>query len=136
MKNNPVKKKEKKKVQPPKKDPRKVLISRLKLLDSVGKSNPVCSVGSLNRSVEPLREQSAPYEPNLTKDDKQNKSFDTISAKNIKNPRDTFRERSKVNASLPNNLELERAKNQNNLKDYTSVSTTITTIDKKILESN
>ena len=136
MKNNPAKKKEKKKVQPPKKDPRKVLISRLKLLDSVGKSNPVCSVGSLNRSVEPLREQSAPYEPNLTKDDKQNKSFDTISAKNIKNPRDTFRERSKVNASLPNNLELERAKNQNNLKDYTSVSTTITTIDKKILESN
>lgn len=136
MKNNPVKKKEKKKVQPPKKDPRKVLISRLKLLDSVGKSNPVCSVGSLNRSVEPLREQSAPYEPNLSKDDKQNKSFDTISAKNIKNPRDTFRERSKVNASLPNNLELERAKNQNNLKDYTSVSTTITTIDKKILESN
>lgn len=130
MKNNPVKKKEKKKVQPPKKDPRKVLISRLKLLDSVGKSNPVCSVGSLNRSVEPLREQSAPYEPNLSKDDKQNKSFDTISAKNIKNPRDTFRERSKVNASLPNNLELERAKNQNNLKDYTSVSTTITTIDK------
>lgn len=44
-----VKPKTKKEEEVPKRDPRKELVKRLKLLDSVGKSNPLSSIGSIRK---------------------------------------------------------------------------------------
>lgn len=47
--------------------------------------------------------------------------------------RDPFGEKREVNACLPNSLEIDTGRKRR--KDFTSVSTTISSLDKKLLES-
>jgi hypothetical protein len=78
---------EKKLSLPKKVNPKKELFNRLKLLDSIGKSNPESITGSIrkgfvrqvNKSIEPLRETPKPYESYLEQEDLHLKSFDTSS---------------------------------------------------------
>lgn len=93
----------------------------------------------MNKSVDPTRDDKSPYENYLEDEDLQSQSYDSSSSqakkrKISKNYR-FARARGGVNASLPNSLELEKLKNLKKIKDYASVSTTMSTVDKKILDS-
>jgi len=62
-------------------------------------------------------------------------SFDGGSPKFRKNYRsDSIRENNSINMSFPNNLELDKHTNSK-IKDYASISTTMTTVNKKVLGS-
>lgn len=120
-------------------NPRKQLFNRLKLLDSIGKTNPSSKVGSirlgytnkLNKSIENAFETPHQYSNYLNDDDPQLQSFDGSPSKARQNK--FFKNDPKTNISLPNSLEVELANQR--LKDYTSISTTMSSVDKKLLES-
>jgi hypothetical protein len=124
---------------PKKTNPRKQLFNRLKLLDSIGKPNPGSKIGSIrlgytnkmNKSIENPFESPHQYSNYLTDENPQLQSFDEKTSKPYQNK--FFKKDPKTNISLPNSLEVEIANQR--LKDYTSVSTTMSSVDKKLLES-
>ena len=121
-----------------KQNPKKELFNRLKLLDSIGKSNPESKVGSIrtgfipkvNKSFDPLRESSIPYDNYFDQEDASMQSFDSSSTSKFrKNFNGLFVLKPiEINSSLPISLEAE-AKTKK-IKDYASVSTTISSNDK------
>lgn len=125
----------------PKINPKKELFNRLKLLDSIGKNNDESRVGSIRmgyvKNPNKMHDNtldSKPYESYLEDESLQNYSYDTRSEVKL---RKRFREPVKgvtgLGISMPNALDLTTM--PRNSKDYTTVSTTLTTVDKKILES-
>jgi hypothetical protein len=129
---------EKKLMELKKVNPRKEMFSRLKLLDSIGYHNPESNIGSIrkgyikniNKSIDPMRENSKPYYNFLEDQDLQLNSFDI--AANVNDRYKNVKEKEFI-ATLPQTLEFDNDKRRGT-KDYTSISTTLTS-DKKSFQA-
>ena len=119
-------------------NPKKELFNRLKLLDSIGKANPESNIGSIrsgympkvNKSFDPIRENTIPNDNYFEQEDSIMQSFDSSSTSKFrKNFNGLFSINPiELNSALPASLEPEL--NSKKIQDYTSISTSISSNDK------
>ena len=122
-------------------NPKKQLYNRLKLLDSIGKSDASSNIGSLrvgfkkaiNRSIEGSINTSHPYTTYLEQDNVHEQTFDTATSKAKHSKILNLSKDFKMNNSLTNPLEIDSPSQKR--KKYTSISTTMSSMDKKKIQS-